>query len=588
MIDQKWLEYLKNKWAALALLALYLMNVIYTYIWLSKNKVPPGWDGAAHLMLSLDYFQILKDGGWGMIDKFIQLSNYYPPLYESSTSLLYMLFGTSMNVAIMTNSIYLGIILFSTYVIGKRLFNSETALFAVFLISLYPSVIIWQRFYMNEIALVSMVALAIYMLLLTENFQRFWYSIGFGIALALAMLTKWTAIFFLLGPLACVVHDTFSSVTIEQRLRGYKKEKQDVCAGCGKVLDKNYATYQGKNFCSNACKKSMKNRKKESAFTYNKYRNLILALAAAFLLSSIWYIPHLQDIYYNVIVRETAKGAIEGDPGILTLLSAIYYILSMLELQTRLPYFVLFVIGLVFFIKSEHKSKIFLLLWILIPYIAFTLFSNKNSRYTLPIVVAIALISTSWITQVANKKIRTLAVLAIFLIGGVQVFAITTGKLDSLALATKVNIEGFGEFTLFPQGHIPISEDWKNIDALETITQDAKNNPRIQRRVAIAGVVPDVNYVNGYNLAYYARSKNMPVYAINLAYLPSTQVFFENFLNFDYLVLKSGEISTSVYMDKVTSMYGFFEENNKNFYTLIQQYSLPDGSTMYIYKNVHG
>lgn len=594
LIDKKWLEYLKSKWAYLSLLAIYLVNVIYNYIWIIQDKKPPGWDDAAHLMLSLSYYQILADPGWDMIGKMVQVSSYYPPFYHFFTAFMYLLFGKSLDVALMTNSVFLGILLLSVFGIGKKIFNEEAGLVAAVLVTLYPSIFALERVYMLELPLVAMVSLSVYFLILTDHFKSLKFSIAFGITIALAVLTKWTAAFFIIGPLLCIIHDTFSPRTIEQRIAlGLKSQKiEKTCHYCGKALKNNYIQHTDKNFCSKDCKKKWKlqSKNRKNAPHFSRAVNLGIAIFVSFIVASIWYIPHLSDVYNNIIIGQTFAGAAEGDPSVLTIPSIRYYILTLLDFQISPILAVLFFVGVLYLLKKK-ENQLLLFLWIFIPYLAFTLFRNKDYRYTLPIVGAIALISALPLVKINSKKLKAAVFSIILIIGGLQLYLMAAG-MDSLSKATSVDVKDYGTFKLFPSmGYSarPLwKEDWKTADTLETITSDAINNPRTPGRMAIVLVLPDYHIINGYTFSYYAIRDNLPLYIINAAYLPSASVFYDNFLNIDYIIIKrGGDIVGNKYRIMVNDMYVFFEKNYNGKYQLIKSLDLPDNSTLSIYKNVY-
>ncbi|HEY9206172.1 MAG TPA: glycosyltransferase family 39 protein, partial [Candidatus Methanoperedens sp.] len=367
MLKEKLGYYLKNRYEYAILLTLYLLNLIYNYVWITNDKNPPSWDPSAHLMLSLSYYNILVNPGWDMIGKLIQVSSYYPPFYHFFTAIIYLFFGTSLTVAMMTNSIFLGILVFSVFGIGKKIFNKETGFIAAILIFLYPSVFSFQKMYMLELPLIAMTALSIYFLLLTDHFKNLKYSLAFGVAAALATLTKWTAVLFILGPLLCVVHDTFSPITLEQRIKtvisNFQKRKiNDTCQYCGKTLQSDYLQYENKKFCSKNCKKKWKveNKGREgTASDFPGIRNLFIAVFVSIFLASIWYVPHLSDVYNNVILGQTVAGAAEGDPSILTIPSISYYILSIVNFPVSPLLSILFFIGLVevFYLARSNNNN---------------------------------------------------------------------------------------------------------------------------------------------------------------------------------------------------------------------------------------
>ncbi|MGB8216458.1 MAG: glycosyltransferase family 39 protein [Candidatus Methanoperedens sp.] len=579
---------LKRYWAEVILCVLFITTLAYNMIWLGANKLPPSWDPSAHLMLSLAYYNVLTHPAFDMIGRLVSISNYYPPFYHISTAVMYIFFGKSMNTAILTNTVFYGILLFSIYGLGKKLFNKETGVFAAVLITLYPSIFSLQRVYMLEIPLTALVALSIYLLVLSEKFKNLKYAAVFGAVSAFTILAKWTGLLFIIGPFLLTVHDTYSNVTLGKKIEGLFKKNAPSCAQCGNPLGKGRLDYSGRTFCSNICKNIWKKGRKINSGRTASTINLVLALGVFLFISLIWYIPHLNDMYYNVILGQTTAGAMEGDPDILSLPSILYYPLSILDYQVFGVFFIVMMLGVIHIAKERKPNILLFLSWIVIPYIAFTLFRNKDPRTFLPVITVFALVSAFYLSGIKNSRIKTYAVAALLIFGTAQLFTMAAG-IDSIASATKLNIISPDGIRLFPDpgsGGPPSRDDWKSEDVIKEILSDNINNPRTVGRYAVVIVIPDHGLLNGYTLDYFAIRDNLPLNIINAAYLQDTSTFMDNFLRFDYIVSKDGEYWSSTYKDKVITMNEYFESHKSEGYILIKQYPLPDGSNVSVYKNI--
>lgn len=559
------------------LLTAYLLNLFYIYFYFKKDKMPQGWDESTHLMQSLSYYYILTSPSADMLGKLLQVDTYYPPFYHFSTSILYLFFGASDVSARMINGVYLAVLVFSVYGIGKQLFNRDTGLIAALLIMLYPQLFSIQRGYLIDFALVATVALSIYLLLLTDNFKNFKYSIAFGAAFAVSLLTKWTAIFFIIGPLAYVIYQGFVSAKLNPKIK---------CEVCGNDINTKPIHYNGKTFCSKNCKNGFKHGK--SIKKSNLY-NLFFAFAVAFILAAIWYLPHGAEVYQTLKWGGEFWGSTEGDPEIYTIKSILYYIFT-INLQISFLFSILFLVGLIFLIKSNTKSKLFLYLSMLIPYLAMTFLTrNKNPRYTLPMLAVVAVISVFWINDIKSRTKRTFLIAGIFVLGVLQLFVlpsfIQANSVPSIS-ASSINAAG-GKVELVPYVTFsPGTEDWKIPEILNAIDSDARANRRIQNRPVFIGVVPDLVFVNGLTYQYYSLVYGKPFRVYNGAYI-GPDAFDYNFLNFDYLILKTGENSGFAYQQSVNRMYEIFERRSPGNYALVEQYHLPDNSSLSIYRNTN-
>jgi len=117
-------------------------------------------------------------------------------------------FWPFLGCSIMVNSIYLGILLFSIYGIVPN-FSIRKQGHRCDIDFVIPVVSKLQLEYLIDFALIAMVSLTIYFLIACDYFRNRNYSLMFGIALALSMLTKWTAIIFIIGPLVYIISKAF-------------------------------------------------------------------------------------------------------------------------------------------------------------------------------------------------------------------------------------------------------------------------------------------------------------------------------------------------------------------------------------------
>lgn len=120
----------------------------------------------------------------------------HPPMVAYTILFFSRLLGTSVL------SIRLGALLYSfgfswlTYLIGKRLFDERTGFWASGLMNLLPTFIITSLILTPDCPLVFFWCLALYLSLRAIQENRFTFYYGAGISLGLALLSKYTAIFF--------------------------------------------------------------------------------------------------------------------------------------------------------------------------------------------------------------------------------------------------------------------------------------------------------------------------------------------------------------------------------------------------------
>ncbi len=531
-----------------------ILDIYYVF----RDTLPPSWDQSLHMQLSLIYYNLIKSG---MFSEIAKVSNYYPPFFHLSGTPMYAFFGTSEDVARLSNLIYLFILLFSTYGIGRILFNKNTGVLATAIIAMYPILIRIQRDYLIDFALTSVIALTIYFLLKTEGFTKMNYSIAFGLSWGAAELMKWPAVFFIVGPVMYIFYQM------------YNDKKCPVC-GSEKTSIRDGFRY----FCST--KHMDKYSKTKKNVGYSKViLNIAIAVIIAFSMAGWWYFPNFDQVYKNLMEQQTVNAVAEGNPEVLTFDSLKLYVLTIFQDQIFLFFGILFVAGIIYlyFNKKSTNQKLFLFLSIFIPYIVFTLTRLKNTRYTLPLVIFFAIISAFWIININSKKSRTAILLILFIIGSLQLSTMTFGTPD-------LHPSGEWTFWMYPPADKPNSDDWKVGETLNAIKESLPQR-LTQRPVVI--IMSDHHFINGRTFSYYAYKRGDPIEVINGAYLPF-DIFKENINNIPYLIYKTNvdvDMKGSSYEVPVKNMYSLFEENKDKYQQLDKSFTLPDGSTLYIYRN---
>lgn len=665
---------------------LLLFHTTINYIWFKKDTLPPGWDQSGHLILSLKYIHVLTTPSLDVIPRLISVSNYYPPLFHISASPFYLLFGTSDDVACMSTIIFLGILIFSTYGIGKYIYNRNTGLLSAFLVSMYPIIFGENREYLIDIPVVALVALSIYVLLLTNNFKNKRYSIVFGITLGLGMLTKWTFIFFVIGPFCYVLFRSFtwnlSFWTIKRLIfLGKVKKPFILCCFSGiafglfswayvkAVFEKNfildtwillYALLLGviislliwvvfswvvsliteekfekilqldsysfissfilllyfKQFFSYTVNFGyhlviafitlmillkfyflkdhlIGSLKYLFGYQYQKVYsnknlitlNILISVLLGILIMSIWYFPNFAPVLY-FLSSSSAGGVLEGDPPIFTLKSVLYYLFNLINHQIFLPCFIFFLIGFIYMIKTKDKNKAILLLWIILPYLIFTFTSNKDIRYTMPFLPAIAVISTSWISMIGSKKAKSIIIVSLLIIATFQFIAITNG-IDAIQ-HQKVIKTPLYDIKIYSQHvhitHPPVEQNWKIQEILRYITNKSKNMS--QNYHCVVGIVPNAYRFQQGAFEYYTLLEKLPLHIIGVGRSPN---FYGEVFMCDYVVTKTGDQGpgfTTKYIIRTMDMLKSPPKEFNETFKIVKEYNLPDGSIAKIYKRM--
>jgi hypothetical protein len=166
-------------------------------LWTERQfELPPAWDHALYLSMSLRFHRSLEEEGTeALARRVLHEPSPVAPLFPLSTVPLYRTFGESREVAQLTLAPYLFLLLLGTALLGAEASPSSLAL-SVFLVSTFTGVVNFSREYMMDLPAAAMVTLCLAVL------ARRGPGLPAGLLAGAALLTKVLAGIFLVGPLA--------------------------------------------------------------------------------------------------------------------------------------------------------------------------------------------------------------------------------------------------------------------------------------------------------------------------------------------------------------------------------------------------
>jgi 4-amino-4-deoxy-L-arabinose transferase-like glycosyltransferase len=312
------------------LVAAFSYLVAANLIWISRDSRPPYWDMADKQTGALRIYDAVANSGARAVAQIPFLTGSYPPLYYSIIAISYGLFGKTIDAAQWANLPAIAILLIATYGIGRTLLKPLPAATAAVIVNFYPLLLWLSRETLIDYWLTSLVAFAIWLLILTKEFTNRKFTVLFGVVCGLGMLTKWTFVLFVLLPALWAARKNF----------------------------KNAAT----------------------------------AALIAIGIAAYWYAFAAQALL-RLLSINTAQSLSEGDPGRFTIGAATFYVRALEGSQLFLPLFVLFAAGAIALLFNFNRSWIPIALWMAGGWLGLMLFQNKDPRYTAPLLPAIALIS---------------------------------------------------------------------------------------------------------------------------------------------------------------------------------------------------
>jgi hypothetical protein len=349
---------------------------VLNMLWASLEPRPPHWDKARHLTTSLVY---LDTFGSTSLLHWLHAYYVYPPLVYWITDTFYAVLGTSeIWVAVLSQAVFLAILAFSTYGIGRHLWSRRVGLLAAFFALTSPMLASQFKDYMLDAPLTAMVALALYLLVRADAFGERRFSVLFGAACGLGMLTKWNfALSIGLPGLVAVILGVRASL---------------------------------------------------ASRSASRIVNMVVAGAAGFGIAGWWYVHNFSTFVADTTKGEAAAGSFEGDPPIASVSSFLWYSWNLVTNQLYLIPFLLFVAGVavLFRRKGVARTNLYPVLLIAGTYLAYTLLHNKDDRYTEPMLPAVAVLATYWLDGLRPRS-RAWASGAIAVYGAVTFLAISFG-----------------------------------------------------------------------------------------------------------------------------------------------------------------
>lgn len=496
--------------AALVLLTAFHLVNNWVYFLIRVNI--RDWDRPAHLVRTLIYNDILGAVNIRTFFEAFTWSWNRPPLRHLVAVPFYRLFGVSTDVALMSNSVFIVILLFSVYGIGKKMYDRRVGLMAAFLLSTYPVLFGISRLSYVDYALTAMVSLSIYLLVRCDRFRNRGLCLLLGLSFGLGVLTKWPFIAFVAAPVAYVIARSeivpslmkASPTRLASALSSRLDSAQDV-----KDMQSTAGTEPSRTHSalSSTLVRLVKsplvhillslvlnliwygaNWDRLSDFALDGWIFLLswLLVAATFYVlsrtgavwsnflsavliggcvASIWSLPN---IGFLGRFAEVAYGGVNIDArGIGPLDPHFYirYLTLLVDPQLSPLYFLAFLVAFIVLVgpilrnpsplralRGLGDESWILSLWASVPFLIFTFSLTLNSRFDIALLPSIALITARGLLKLKSFALKWGLIYLLILGGMVQFLAYSYDDLDWLRERVIVNLPVIGEVSLFPTG----------------------------------------------------------------------------------------------------------------------------------------
>lgn len=496
--------------AALALLTVF--HLVNNWMYLLVRVNVRGWDRPAHLVRTLIYNDILARVNVRTLFEALTWSWNRPPLRHLVAVPFYRLFGVSTDVALMSNSVFLVVLLWCVYGIGRRMYGRSVGLTAAFLVSTYPVLFGMSRLSYVDYALAAMVSLSIYLLVRCDRFRNRGFCLLLGLSFGLGVLTKWPFVAFVAAPVAYVIARSEMIPALKRalpaRLAGIvgarldpDRGRENRPAATGNKASRPYSArtltwprlirspaahvlvglvvnvlWYGPNW----------DRLPHFAldgwifplswllvsatlYVLSRPATVWSSCLSAFLIggsiASLWSLPNIGFLGRFV---EVAYGGVNIDARGLGVLDPSFYsryVALMVDPQLSPLYFFAFLLALVVLVYPILRSSSrlaalrdlgdeswILLLWAFVPFLLFTFSLTLNARFDIALLPSLALITARGVLRVKSFVLKW-ALIYLLVVGGVvQFLAYSYDDLDWLRERAVVNVPARGEISLFARG----------------------------------------------------------------------------------------------------------------------------------------
>ncbi|MDP7035080.1 MAG: phospholipid carrier-dependent glycosyltransferase [Planctomycetota bacterium] len=370
--------------ACFGLMLLYALQLWSVSQWLEKDRRPMITDQSKHFQHALKtaYFidhpdlplrKVVEEGGesssgglrrvlsWlaSPVTGYIawvrgaNVASRYPPLvYFVPAPAVLASDGDPDAVRFFTAMVFLAMLAWGTYRMGAHFGGPGTGFLSGGLVLALPSVHDLSVAFLLDLPLMALTACSLASLVAVDGFKNRRASLSFGVWMGIGLLVKQVLPVFLGGAF------------LMQAWPAWKSRKMNPVS----------------------------------------MRNLFLALAVAILIGGVFHIPHSFDSVVHLFYVDHG-GTMEGDAGRGDWQGYLVYAIGLVEQAGAVPA-VLFGFALVPFLIRGARSARVLLASYFLAYLFFSLLSNKDFRYTAPLLPLVSVVCASALTLWLPGKVR--------------------------------------------------------------------------------------------------------------------------------------------------------------------------------------
>ena len=185
----------------IAVAVLIAVTVALHLVWLDRFRrgFLTEWDEAGYIQIAiLDRAGLAHDGLTGLA-RAVLTQPVEAPLVPFATVPIYLIAGVGVFASFLILPVFFGLLVLATYLLARDLVQPWWAVLAAAVAASIPAVTDYTRLYHFAMPAALWVTLALWALIRSDGFERRRYSLAFGAAIGLMVLTRTMTLSYLPG-----------------------------------------------------------------------------------------------------------------------------------------------------------------------------------------------------------------------------------------------------------------------------------------------------------------------------------------------------------------------------------------------------